>query len=105
MFLILSIIFTSLLCIGATIATQKGMVFFSFRENLEEKANGKRYSIYDAVLLCHWCMPSIWTVAGYFFSMLYLESFDFYNLLFYPICVCASSILNGIIWGLHNKLY
>ena len=105
MFLMLSILFTSLLILGFTIASQKGMIFHFITVFFEGKKKDKIYSIYDMLFLCIWCMPTIWSIFGYTFTSIFLHEFKMEWLIFYPITICASSILNGLIWGLHNKLY
>jgi hypothetical protein len=96
--LLLSILFTTSLVLGITIATQDGMV----GENIREYTSGRK--CYDPIINCFWCMPSVWSVAGYIFAFLYC-GFDFSKLLFYPITVCASSVLCGIIWGLIQLIF
>ena len=95
MIIFLSIIFTTILVLGVTVFTQPGMGGYSFREN----ATNIDSKLMQVVILCEWCMPSLWSLLGYSFSFLYV-GFDLKMLLFYPITVCASSILCGGIWGI-----
>lgn len=105
MFIISTILITTAITLGVKIASLDGMLLQSFR-NWAETKNGEneKASIYDAIILCHWCMPSLWGFFGYGFAFLIEKEFTLYNVIFYPITVCASSILNGLIWGLHSKL-
>lgn len=105
MFLVTTILATTAISLGVKIASLDGMLLQKTREFFEKKNKGKtKATIYDAIILCHWCMPSLWSVFGYLFAYLIEKDLILYNLVFYPLTVCSSSILNGIIWGIHNKL-
>lgn len=93
MILILSILFTTALVLGVTIATQQGMIGYWLRQ----KSEGKR--LLEPIITCHWCMPSLWSLAGYGFAFMYC-GYDESQWKFYVITICASSILCGAIWGI-----
>lgn len=95
MIIFFSIIFTTILVVGITIFTQDGMGGYFFRRKAVEADN----KLMEVIVLCEWCMPSLWSLAGYSFSFL-LCGWELKALLFYPITICASSILSGGIWGL-----
>ena len=95
MILILSILFTTIIIVGLTIFTQQGMGGYFLRE----AAQNADKKIMEVLILCEWCMPTFWSLFGYVFSFLYF-GFEIKYLLFYPITICASSILSGAIWGL-----
>jgi hypothetical protein len=94
MILTLAILFTVVLVLGATIATQQNMIGYGLRV----KADKKGLKIFEPIILCVWCMPSLWSLFGYGFSFLYC-GIEFKMLLFYPVVVAANIILCGTIWG------
>lgn len=94
----LSIFFTVCLVLGVKIITHEGMALHS----LKVKADASGKGIWNMVT-CEWCMPSLWSLAGYFFAFMYLfQKFPvehwYKYMIFYPITVCASSVLAGTIW-------
>lgn len=93
-----SIIFTCIMVLGVKIATQEKMVLEGVKESLK-----KRLGVYaEPIILCEWCMPSLWSFVGWIFAYLYAaisgQHLEFSWLLFYPITVCASSIISGSSW-------
>lgn len=106
MILLLSLILiTSIWVLGLTIATQENMVLYSWREwgnrKLEE---GKWWS--EPLILCLWCMSSIHSLVGYSFAIGagIITSFEWKLIFIYPLVVMGSSLLNGIIWGIHKLI-
>lgn len=99
MILVLSILFTSILVLGAKIVTHEEMALNS----LLVLATNKKSKWFEALLICAWCMPSIWSIFGYAFANLYLGftwNIAKCNLVFYPIIVGAASVISGITWTL-----
>lgn len=97
------IILTSILVLGYTAASQEGMVLYPIRQ-WAEKQKGK---IWETLLLCHWCQPSTWTVAAYVFIWIIGEGsvhFTFCQILIYPLVVCGSSVLNGLVWATYKAI-
>jgi len=96
------ILITSLLVIGATIVTQVGMGLYVVREWADEKES----RFYDALIGCHWCMPSLWSLAGYFFAwrLGFIEYFSWKLVWMYPLVVCGSSFLCGLSWAIYIRI-
>ncbi len=90
------ILITSLLVIGWTIITQPGMGLGFIRD----------WGKFEALLLCHWCMPSTWSLIGYFFAwrLGLIEVFSWKLVWMYPLVVCGSSFLCGISWALYKRI-
>jgi hypothetical protein len=99
------ILITSIWVLGLTIATQEDMIFHNLRVNAERhKDNG--WGIMDAVILCHWCMPSIHSVFGYAiaYGIITIPEITWVHLAMYPPVVMGSSILCGLIWSLYKLI-
>ena len=93
---------TTVLILGATVVTQEGMLFYFLRVS----ADKKKKKIFDALILCVWCMPSVWSLIGIAisFGVGVLDSFSYRVFFVYPIVVCASSVLSGIVWSLYSYI-
>lgn len=108
-FILTAIFFTWAIVMGITIVTQHGMALYSLRESanelfpthdeLENKIEYKTGKSLDPIILCEWCMPSIYSFLGFAFTYI-LYGWDIKYLLFYPIVVAISSVLCGITWGI-----
>lgn len=105
MIILLAILFTVAIVIGVTIANQQGMVLYFLRNHLTDENGDAKKPIYEPLFLCWWCMPSVYSLVGYFFAFLYMKNVDLHALLFYPIVVAASSFLTAVLWGLHQLIY
>ena len=99
--LITLISITSILVLGVTIVTQPGMILHSIRSWAEKKES----KIYEPIILCHWCMASLWSSVGYFFALITrIISWEWSLVFYYPLVVCGSSIACGVTWGLYKKI-
>jgi len=97
------ILITSLLVLGYTIVTQENMLLHSVRR-WAERIQDRGSKFIETLAICHWCMPSTWSLLGFAFGYgLGLYDLSWKLLLLYPLCVAGSSLTCGIIWGL-NKL-
>ena len=100
---ILSIILiTSLWVLGIKIVTHEDMALEKLGEWATEKAKSNR--IFEPLLICEYCMPSIHSSIGYlvYWQVVGLSSWKY--LIAYPIVVCGASFLSGSLWSLHNLL-
>lgn len=99
------ILVTSIWVLGLTIATQPFMVFHSWRVWAEKKQD-KGNKFMEAVILCHFCMPSIHSIIGYWFAI-YTEIIpypDYRTFYLYPLVVMGSSLLNGLTWATYQLI-
>lgn len=97
---ILKLIFiTSLFIWGIKISTEPGMIFDKVGEWAEEKVEAGN-KIFEALLVCPFCMPSIFSMFGYGFGYLLGIVTEWKQLIAYPIVVCGASLVAGIIWML-----
>ena len=93
--LIQLIIFTSIWVIGLKIVTADDMLL----QKLRVKAEEQNKKIFEPLILCPWCMPSIHSIVGYgFFFLIYGFQYDIKFVWLYPLCVMASSFMCGMIW-------
>jgi hypothetical protein len=93
-FIIVTIFFTVAIVLGITIVTQEGMALYSLRQDAE--LNGSK--ALEPIILCEWCMPSVYSLLGYAYTYI-LYGWDIKYLLFYPITVAVSSLICGTVWG------
>lgn len=102
------IIVTSLLVLGLTIATQKGMILFFIRKWASSKVDeeNEKPSIYHAIILCPWCMPSIYSAVGYVFLIAagVISATDLHLWVLYPVVVSGASIISGMVWTIHETI-
>lgn len=100
MIILISILFTTALVLAIKIVTHERSVLYWFKLKVEEKFP----KISDPLVACEFCMPTIWSLAGWGFTFLYLYFttgfIEIKYLLFYPITIAASSFLSGILWTL-----
>ena len=99
------IFITSLLVIGYTIFTSEGMGGYSIRLwATKKKEAGLKWA--EPILLCHYCQPSTWSLLGFIiaYGLGIINSFSWNYFLLYILCVAGSSIVNGLVWGLHQSI-
>lgn len=98
-----SIAITTMLVLGWVIITQEGMGLYFIREWGEEKKKNNKWI--EPLILCHWCMPSSWSIVGMAFAeLLGLLQDSWRIIIIYPIVVCGSSFCCGMLWLLFNML-
>lgn len=96
--LILKIIFiTTCLVWGVKISTEEGMVFEKLGAWADKRID-KGEKIWEALLRCPFCMPSIYTAIGYLFAYWLGVRFTWNDLIAYPIIVGGASLVSGMIW-------
>lgn len=100
--LIKLILITSVWVLGLTIATQEDMVF----GNLRRWAEGQDKKIYETIILCEWCMPTVHSLFGYCFAIAtgIVSDLNWGTIIMYPLVVMGSSIVCGITWSIYNMI-
>lgn len=95
------ILVTSIWVLGLTIATQKDMVLYFLREEAEKMES----KIFEPIIICHWCMPSLHSLVGYVFVFFtgIVDEFTWRVALMYPLVVCGSSLVCGLVWAIYKK--
>lgn len=105
MILILKLIaLTSLWVLGLKIATEENMVLEQVGKY--GKAKAERYKIFEAVIVCEWCMPSVYSIFGYAlaYTLGWIQLNDWRLIVRYPMVVAGSSIVCGFTWLLYETL-
>jgi hypothetical protein len=98
------ILITSLIVLGWNVITQEGMALYRIREWAESKKEDG-FGIFSPLLLCIWCMPSIWSVFGFAIANgLGLYDLTWKIILLYPLCVAGGSLVCGMIWTLYELM-
>jgi len=98
------ILITSLLILGYTIASQENMVFYKIRV-WAEKVYDKGSKWVAPFFLCIWCHSSIWSMPGFLFAYgIGVIGLSWNLLWYYPLCVCGSSLVSGLIWTLYTTV-
>lgn len=82
------------------IVTNKGMILEKLGEWANEKVD-EGYRIFEAILACPWCMPSLHSFVGYTFYFIFFGVQ--WELLFaYPIIAFGSSFCSGFTWTIYK---
>lgn len=90
-----SILFTTILVLGVKIVTHNDMLLHGFKLAMINRIGEKASSL---LIMCEWCMPSVYSLFGYGFAYIFAGGFPLTALIFYPITVAASSVCSGVIW-------
>lgn len=99
------ILLTSIWCLGVKIVTSPGMLLHQIGEYGERKVEeGKR--IFEAIVVCEFCLPSIHSLFGYFFAIVLgiIPCFSWVFVLIYPLVAIGSSIVSGFTWTAYKTL-
>lgn len=99
------ILLTTIWCLGMKILTSEGMIL----EKLGRHAHGKVSEgrlIYDPLIACEWCMPSLHSVVGYFFAVVLgvVTVFSWRLVIIYPLVAIGASVGTGFIWNAYLTL-
>lgn len=99
------IILTSIWVLGLTIITQPEMGLYKWRDKLTDNNLSATKTIYDPLLVCHWCMPSIHSLVGFVAAWgLGIINLSWSLLILYPFCVAGSSLFVGLTWMLFKLM-
>lgn len=99
------VIIVSILVLSVKIATGDDMILEGLGKWGKKKT--EKYKIFEALLVCPFCMPSIYSLIGYLFAFgLNILSFewDWKLVIMYPIVVMGSSILAGFTWTVYETV-
>lgn len=107
MILLLKLIaITTIWVLGLKIATSENMVLEKVGQYGKAKVEeGKK--IFEAIIVCQWCMPSIHSLVGYGFAfglgILPLQ-WNWQLLIRYPLVVMGASFCSGMLWLLYETI-
>jgi hypothetical protein len=105
--LILEISFISaVLVLGMTISSEEGMIFYEARRRAEILYKRGGHVIMKPLILCVWCMASVYSIFGYVFAWIFgdLNCLDVKAICSYPIIVCLTSIISGGVWSVYELI-
>lgn len=98
------ILILTIWCLGVKIVTANGMLLQWLGEWGEEQVD-KGYKIFEAIIVCPFCLPSVHSILGYAFAYgLGLIELDWKLLIMWPIVVMGSSILSGFTWTAYQTI-
>lgn len=99
---------TTIWCLGIKIVTNEGMALYSLQKFALYQIHERNRKIFEPLIYCPWCMPSIHSSVGYTFCYLLGIISGKTILIGYPIVVAGASFCTGMLWLLYNymdKLY
>lgn len=103
------IIITFIWVMGIKISTADGMVFEKLGRYAQRKVD-EGYKIWEALVACEWCLPSVHSIFGNAFAMgLGIIPAEFNKELFirWPLVIMGTSLLSGLTWTIYltiNKI-
>ena len=99
------IILTTIWCLGMKILTAQGMLLEKLGNYAHKKVSEGKL-IYDPLIACEFCMPSIHSLFGYFFAVVLgmVTHFSWALVLIYPLVAMGSSIGCGFIWSAYLSM-
>lgn len=103
--LIQLILITSIWCLGIKIVTAKGMIFEKIGDWAEDKVvQGNK--IFEPLLVCPWCLPSIHSVIGYSFAigLGMIDKFEWKLIIMWPLVAMGASVITGLIWTIYETI-
>lgn len=101
MIILLNLIILTTLCVLAVkIITANGMALEKIGVYAQKKVEEEKKKIWDVLCYCPWCMPTLYSLAGFIFAfgIGVLRHFSWQLLFYYPLCVFGSSLTSGLIW-------
>lgn len=92
--------------LGVKIGTAEGMLFENVGKYGKRKVE-EGHKIFDALIVCEWCLPSIHSVFGYGFAFA-LDVIPFeWNwdyIIMWPIVVIGTSLCTGLTWTIYKTI-
>lgn len=100
------IIITFIWVMGIKISTAEDMIFEKVGKWGKRKVD-EGYKIFEALIVCQWCLPSFHSLIGYAFAFgLNIMPFewDWKLLIRYPLVVMGTSFLSGMVWTSYETI-
>lgn len=101
MIIYLQLVFiTTIWCLGMKIITSQDMILERLGNFAHKKVEEGKL-IYDPLIACEWCMPSMHSLVGYFFAVVLgiITAFSWRLVIIYPLVAIGASIGTGFIWN------
>lgn len=100
------ILLTFIWVMGIKIVTSEGMLLEKLGKWGEKKVD-EGHKIFNAIIVCPWCLPSIHSIFGYGFAFglgVLPLIWDWKLLIMWPLVVMGSSFLCGNVWNLYETI-
>lgn len=96
------ILLTTIWCLGMKIITSDHMILEKLGRYARKKVEEGKL-IYDPIIACEWCMPSMHSLIGYGFAIILgiITQFSWALVAIYPLVAIGSSIGTGMIWNFY----
>ena len=95
---------TSIWVLGLKIATAEGMVLEKLGSYGKKKVE-QGHKIFEAIIVCQWCMPSIHSIVGYLFAwQTGIVRINWEVVKMYPLVVMGASLVSGMTWLVYETL-
>ena len=94
------ILITFIWVMGIKISTAEDMIFERIGDYGKRKVD-EGHKIWDAIVVCEWCLPSIHSIFGTSFAMgLGVIPFEINKELFirWPLVIMGTSLISGLTW-------
>lgn len=94
------VLLTSIWCLGIKIITAKGMGLSNLGDyGLNKVGEGKW--VFDPLIVCEFCLPSIHSLFGYAFAVGIgvITHFSWSLVFMLPFVIAGSSIISGLVWN------
>lgn len=94
------ILLTTIWCLGIKIITAERMAFDNVGRYAQRKVEEGKI-IFDPLIACEWCMPSIHSLIGYSFAigLGIITHFYWTLVIMYPLVVIGASVGTGFTWN------
>lgn len=97
------ILLTFIWVMGIKISTAEGMIFEKLGDYGKRKVD-EGYKIFEALINCEWCLPSVHSIFGTTFAMgLGVIPFEINKELFirWPLVIMGASLVSGLTWTIY----
>ena len=100
------IIILSIWVLGIKIITAEGMLLEGLGKWGERKVD-EGYKIFEALIVCQWCLPSFHSIFAYAFAFgldIVPFVFDWKLVIMWPLVVMGASIITGNTWNIYETI-
>lgn len=97
------ILITFIWVMGIKISTAKGMIFEGLGNYAEKKVD-EGHKIWEALVNCEWCLPSVHSLFGHAFAFglgILPFEFNWQLLIRWPLVIMGTSLLSGLTWTIY----
>ena|SRR5688572_11194751 len=91
---------------GIKIGTADDMIFEKLGKYGKKKVE-QGYKIFEAIIVCEWCLPSVHSIFGYGFAFAFDVipfQWDVRYIIMWPIVVAGTSLCTGLTWTIYKTI-